>query len=593
MPSRTTYCAALAAAVLIAAPAGATAKVKPADVVFEHGTIYTVDRARSVHRALAVDDGRIVYVGGNRGARRFVGRKTKVIDLRGRMVMPGLEDHHVHPLSGGSRLNECSLNYEALDLAAWRARIAACLDATRVEEPDGWLTVAAWNVQAMKPEGFVPSRADLDALSTQRPILVRGSDGHAALANSRALALAGITRDTPDPPGGRILKDAAGEPTGMLADAAAGLVSEHIPPPTPAENVRALRDGFAALNAQGVTSIWNASGDEATAAAANALKRAGKLTLRANLGYRAQPSLTPARAVRQATAWRRKYADKRLRPAPGTTLRTVKVVADGINQFPAQTGALLEPYLENAGTAERPDWRPGTNRGELYWPPAQLDPLVRAFDKAGWQVHTHCVGDRCTRTALDAYERARRRNGASDKRHTITHIDLAHPDDYDRFAQLGVIASMSFQWGQRDPFFLDASRPYFGEERWKREFPVGSLRRHGARIAWGSDWPVDPLNEWLAMEIAVTRTGPLPGKYAKPLNAAEGIPLAAAVAAFTINSAYQQHQDRVTGSLERGKFADLIVLDRNIFDVPITQVSETKVRLTMVGGKVVYDAQRP
>lgn len=559
-----------------------------ADTVFKHGVVYTVT-SKSTKSALAVRDGRIVFVGHSKGVKKYIGPDTDVVDLKGRMLMPGLEDHHIHALSGGRNLLACSLGYAALTRDEMLTAIQGCLDDTSDKEPDGWLSVVSWNVQAMEPEGFVPSRQDLDTLDTDRPIIVNGSDGHASLANSRALDIAGITRDTPDPPDGRILRDANGDPTGVLADGAQGLVRQHIPPPTAEDNLAAFKAGTEALNEQGVTSIWTPDRTWATAEAARTLRDNGDLTVRTNLGYWADGELTAQENLEQAEVMKAEFADDHLTPEPGLALGTVKLAADGINQYPAQTGAMLEPYRENIGTDDDPLWVPSTNFGELYWPARMLYPLVQTFDAAGWQVHTHCVGDRCTRTALDAYEYALDRNGRSDNRHTIVHIDLCHPSDYKRFKKLGVVASMSFQWAQRDPFFLDASRDYMGDERWRRQFPGGSLFRNGATIAAGSDWPVDPLNEWLAMELAVTRTGPLPGKYSKPLNASEGIPLWEAIRANTLNSAYQMHQDDVTGSLERGKFADLIVLDQNILKVPIKRVSDTQVEMTMVGGEVVYE----
>jgi predicted amidohydrolase YtcJ len=598
---RTAACALVLGAAIVTGASAASEQDRhrsnrAADTVLKNGAIYTVDKRWKVKDALAVRDGKIAFVGSNKRAKSYIGPNTKVIDLKGRMVMPGLEDHHVHPSGGGNVLLSCTLNYQALTLAQFQEKITACLDASRDKEPDGGLTVNAWAVQSMLPAGFVPTKADLDVLNTSRPIRVRGSDGHASLVNSRALQIAGITRDTPDPVGGKILRDANGDPTGMLADAAQGLVAPafRAPPPTPAEQEMALQTAFDALNAQGVTSVFTAGGGESLLATAKRLKDSGKLTMRTHVAYgtnAANPD--PVATLAQAQDVKSRLADTQAVAKPGVFMNTIKIFGDGINQYPAQTGALLSPYLENIGTDADPIWVPSENFGELYWPAKKLYPMVQTFDKAGWQVHIHCVGDRCVRGALEAVEFARKRNGVRDTRPTIAHIDLSDPADWPRFKKLGVIASMSMQWAQRDPFFLDASRPYFGDERWLRQFAAGSLLRNGAKLAAGSDWPVDPLREWFAMELAVTRTGELPGKYSEPLNASEGIPLKEAVKMNTINSAYQQFQDKVTGSLEVGKFADLIVLDQNIFKVPITKVSDTQVQLTMVGGDIVFDINTP
>jgi predicted amidohydrolase YtcJ len=430
---------------------------------------------------------------------------------------------------------------------------------------------------------------------------MRKSYGHLSLVNSRALELAGYSADTPDPPGGEIKRDPQGNPTGVLIDSAQRL-GQLDARPTPEQNIRFARRVTAALIAQGATSFIDAGGSESSVRAMKALSDAGELPLRANFAIRIS-GRTEARNPEAVLARIRNIRDSSsepvLSPAPGLHIGTVKLNPDGDFTYPSHSAAMLEPYRVNVGTQENPTWKPGPSRGPdpLYFPADDvLNPLVAALDKDGWQIHVHSNGDRATRRTLDAFEAAQRTNRTGTpphtRRHTITHLFLVDPADWPRFGEIGVIASMAFQWHKRDNYNIHRVENYMGPDRFARIYPARGLLNGGALLAYGSDAPVDALDYWFAMEVAVTRTGEEGGEYAGPLNAAEyAITLEQAIDAFTINSAYQLNQEHVTGSLEVGKFADLILLDRNLFEIPITEISETKVLMTMVGGKIVYSSE--
>jgi predicted amidohydrolase YtcJ len=432
-----------------------------------------------------------------------------------------------------------------------------------------------------------PTKRDLDKLPTRRPILVTDLSGHTAVANSRALELAGIMASTRDPQGGKIERGPGGEPTGILQDNAIGLVSAKIPPLTTAQNADALAAGHRAMAEQGITSCLDASVGETELAAMAALAERGPLALRASaaITVSARRAADPGELLAWLEGLRAQYG------RAGITIRTVKMFFDGVIEHPTQTAALLEPYRVNKGTKKHPRWVPGKSRGPTYFRQAVANRAIAALDAAGWQVHVHAIGDRAVRSALDAFEHARRRRRASGNRHTITHLELIHPNDFRRFKELGVLASMQLQWAGRDSYTVDSLRPYVGRRRWRYIYPAGSLARAGAKLCGGSDWPVDPLLPFRQIEMAVNRTSDeVYEGYPGPLFAQEGLSLRSSVAMHTRNGAYQLHQDDFTGRIRPGFAADLIALDRDLLRVPLKRVSKAKVELTMVGGRIVHRA---
>src|ERR1700722_17597647 len=581
-------------ALLALAAAGASAaEVQPAGAVYENGYVYTVDAHDSVKHALAVRDGEIVYVGDDAGVKGFIGTGTQVVDLHGRMTMPGLVDGHMHPLDGGVVLLGCNLNYERLTVAQMQAKIQSCLDQTKDKEPDSWLMVSNWFQEAMLPAGTITSRVILDALHTRRPILVVSSFGHTGLANTRALGLAQIGAKTPDPLGGVFARDASGNPTGLLQDAAIDAVQSKVPERTPVEDVKAAEAAVDAMRAQGITTFLDAAATPQTLAAFAGAEKDGHLTVRAHFAVLIRPpeGRDPKKAVMFLTSMARQYDQGEMVPEPRMTVRNYKMFLDGVISAPALTGAMLAPYFANQGTATNAHWVPGNNRGpDVYFPAPVLSAMMIEAAKAGFEPHMHADGDRAVHEALDGIEALRKQFSGHDIRAAIAHDEIVDPADFPRYAPLDAIPVLSMQWEKPAPDTIDNARDYLGPARFKYMEPSGFLAAAGARIAYGSDWPVDPLDEWFALKVGVTRTNaPQPDhKYAAPLSEDKGLSRHEVLRAITLNGSYELHQELSTGSLEVGKLADFIVLDRNFFDVPVDEIAEIKVLTTVVGGRVVY-----
>lgn len=577
---------------LLLSVAAVPAAERAADRVYLNGVIFTADAGNSRASALAIRDGRILYVGSDAALARYIGPATVKVDLQGRFLMPGLVDGHMHPLEAGATLLKCNLNYASLTVAELQRRVAACVEQTRAMEPDGWLEVVSWFQESMLPAGVKTSRAALDALETRRPIIVRSSFGHTMLVNSRALLLAGITAATPDPVGGKIWHDAAGEPTGLLEDAAQDVLDALLPKPTAAQNVEAAAKALDAMKRQGVTSFLDASAERENLVAFATLRKTGKLTARAHFAPYIEPSEVDnlTAAVARVLAMREEYDEGPIARAPGITVRNAKLFLDGVISAPAFTGAMLEPYLRNAGTADRPRWIPGVSRGpDVYFPADALATVLAALGRAGIDPHMHADGDGAVRAGLDGVAALRKALPAADIRPAIAHNEIVAPSDFKRYQALNVIPVLSFQWEKPAGDTLGV-KDYFGPQRMKILEPAGLLAEAGARIAFGSDWPVDALDQWFAFKVGVTRTNSpeAAAEYRGRLGDDPGLSRETVLRAATINSAYELHQDDSTGSLEAGKLADLIVLDRNPLTVPPEEIASVKVLETVVGGAVVY-----
>ena len=542
--------------------------------------------------ALAIAEGRILFIGASVEARRHAGPQTRVIDLGGRMVMPGIVDGHFH----GTGQTDCHLGYEGGTVPQILARLQACLDRDDQKAFRGTnarFAASYFFGDAILPPGAPLTRDDLDRLATTRPILVRNADGHKFWMNSRAIANARIDEKTPDPAGGTIGRDAKGKPNGFFADydvgdwgvegsGDRGLAARPGAPDGPG---RQPAPGSPPSSSRATARTRSRSGPGSRTKAGSPCAPAS--------ASRPRSSTTPPEGARLRERIAALGAYKRY--AKGLIdVRSVKIYCDGVMEYPALTAAMLAPYRVNAGTREKPDWRPGTSRG-----PDPSCSTARAgfvaLDAAGWQIHVHAIGDRATRDALDAFEAARQQNGDRDLRHTITHLEAIDEADIPRFGKLGVVASLSLQWARRDAYTVTGTEGYVEAGVYERLFPAAQLWRAGALIAGGSDYPVDPLRPFVQIETAVDRTGEaipgvLPGALA-PRGAISD--LLAVVKMHTINAAAQMHQERAIGSLETGKQADLVVLDQNLFRVPTERISDTRVLLTMVGGRIAFDAGDP
>ncbi len=542
----------------------APAEMTGADTVFVNGRVYTVDADRSWAEAVAITDGKINYVGSTADADMHIGSNTTVIDLEGRMLMPAFQDSHIHPIGAGVEASACNLN-GLNDLAAYRSVIGEYAAANPDVE---WITGGGWSMSVFGPGGS-PSRTVIDELVPDRPVFLSSQDGHSGWANSRALEIAGITRDTANPVDGIIDKDpVTGEPIGSLQEGAMRLVTRHIPPETAETRQQGLIYAQNLLHSYGITSIQDAIVDRDALETYAALERAGQLNLRvvASLWWDRQRG---TEQIDELIALREEYNTGGLvRPT------TVKIMEDGVMEN--YTAAMLEPYLIPSGS-----------KGIPMVEPEALKQAVTVLDAAGFQVHFHSIGDAAIRYALDAIEEALLENGQLGNRHHISHIQMWDPADIPRFAELDVVANFQPLWAYADEYVTELTIPFIGEERARWMYPIKTVQDTGAVIAFGSDWSVSTANPFPQMETAVTRMSAVDDAYPVFLPE-ERIDLESAIVGFTINAAFvNKHEDK-TGSIEVGKLADLIVLDRNLFEIEPADISETKVLLTLFGGEAVH-----
>ena len=542
--------------------AGSDSAAPSADIVFRNGSIYTVDVNRSWADAVAIRDGRIVYVGANAGAEPLVGPSTQVVDLEGRMMLPGFQDVHIHPIGGGIEAQACNLNGLAT-LEEYIATIATCAE----ENPDEpWITGGGWSMAVFGP-GANASAELIDEVVPDRPVMLTSADGHSAWVNSKALEIAGITADTPNPPDGVIDRGPNGQPLGSLQEGAMYLVSRHAPSIDSETRTDGLQYAINMLNDYGITSIQDASVGEEDLQAYRALDERGELHLRVvgSLWWERDKGLEQIEGFKRL---REQYTAGRVRAG------TVKIMQDGVMEN--FTAAMLEPYIDQGGT-----------KGIPMVEPELLKRAVTALDAADFQVHFHAIGDAAIRQSLDAVEAALEANGNLANRHHISHLQLIDPADIPRFADLHVVANFQPLWAYADDYITDLTIPFIGEERARWLYPIDSVHEAGGMIAFGSDWSVSSANPFEQMETAVTRMGAL-GETTEPFLPQERIGLPLALAAFTINAAYVNSQEDTTGSIEVGKYADLIVVDRNLFDIEPEGISETNVLVTMIEGQVVH-----
>ena len=455
-------------------------------------------------------------------------------------------------------------------MLAAAAVVAAAADCYRTApgDPAQWFQVVQVN-----PSGLVLSLAELDSIVRERPMVLMGSDGHTTWANSAALAVAGITAARPDPAGGRIERDPSGNPTGTLRDAASDHMLATVPPAGLQVETAQLARALAAMNVAGITSVQDAAVGDHEMSLYKALYDEGRLTMRVRGSYTITDLSTPGdKAAAAAVAFRDHWAvdPNRLRAD------AIKIFADGVIEYPSQTAELLEPYLDEGG-------HPTGNRGPTYYEKDKLNGIVAAVDAAGITVHIHAIGDRAIRDALDAFAYSRAHGVGAGNRDQIAHLELIDPADYPRFKALGVIANFQLLWARRDSYVASATEAYIGPARSQHLYPARSVLDAGGMLAGGSDWGVSSFDVFDAMEHAITRGDP-------PLLPEQSIPLQAALDSYTVNAALALKQEATTGSIERGKRADVIVIDRDIFSVDPHELHSAKVLATYLDGKEIYAA---
>ena len=557
--------------VLILACLAATAghAAEPADAVYRHGRIYTVDAQDRWVEAVAIRDGRFVAVGGEAEVAPYVGPATRVVDLGGRMAMPGIHDMHMHPVEGGFQaLVQCTFPFtESIEHMV--AKVGEC---ARERKPGEWIRGGQWAAESLHG-ATPPSRALLDQVAPDNPVFLIDSTYHNAWVNSRALVALGIDDATPDPEGGTIVRDAAHAATGILFDNAAYHAMKRLPKRSAAEYEAAVQWAVKTVTALGVVAMKDALADGYATRAYAALDRAGRLDMRVATSrpWRATWTESDEEEARNRAHW----ADDQT-----AHVRTgfAKIFVDGIP--PTRTAVMLEPYLPDA-----------THGADFHGTPthAQQDLVagVIELDRLGLTIKMHATGDGSLRAALDAVAAARKANGDSGLRHEVAHAELVAPADLPRFRQLGVIAELSPILWYPSPL-VEMMAGVMGRARAEQFWPIRSLRDAGALMVYGSDWPsVSPSpSPWPGIEAMVTRRDPY-GVTPGVLGAAQAIPLADAVRIFTRNGAYAMRMERESGSIEVGKYADLIVLDRNLFEIPPEQIGDTQVLQTVFEGRVV------
>lgn len=549
----------------------ATAATPVADAIYTNARIHTVDAANSIAEAIAVRDGTFMAVGKNAGIEALAGPSTLRVDLGGRMVMPGIHDMHAHlPQAGTKALFECGFPF-SLPIPQVIEKVKRCAEGASAGK---WIRGGQWALETLE-SATPPHRTLLDAVAPDVPVFLMDSTVHAGWVNTKALEVLGITRDTPNPTGGVIVRDAKGDATGILLDYAAYAAVQKIGQWSPEQMEQALAWSIAALNAEGVTAIKDAMANGPALDGYAALQKAD--TLNAHMGVHLvwrSPEGGSQEEIERTLA--------RRAAAAGPDLHTdfVKIMLDGIP--PSRTAAVLDPYLPDAK-------HPAPDSGYLTVEPAQLTEDVVKMDAEGLTVKIHATGDRAVRVALDAFEAARKANHHTALRHEVSHAEMISPEDLPRFKALNVTAEMSPILWYPSPLHA-AMETVLGLDRASRFWPVKSFVDSGALVIYGSDWPsvVPSPSPWPGIEAMVTRRDPY-GVHPGVLNPAEAVDLATALRIFTRNGAEALYTTDSTGSIEPGKSADFIVLDRDLFAIPPEEISDTKVLRTVFRGRTVFE----
>jgi predicted amidohydrolase YtcJ len=528
------------------------------DLILTNGVVHTVDAARTVHQAVAVADGRVAAVGSAVDVAQLAGPATRVVDVEGGMVLPAFQDAHCHLGSAGYARTLCDLHESrGVDEHLQRVR-----DYARAHAERPWIVGGGW-LSSDFPGG-IATRQELDAVIPDRPAVLTTSDVHGAWVNTRALEAAGIGADTPDPPGGRIERDEHGEPVGMLQEQAMHLVLDLAPKPGAAERAAGLRTAQECQDAT-VVPDWQETYEQ--------LAASGELILR----------------VRGNMSWDPAGADDQLdelleRRRSGTVGRlscgNVKFFHDGVVEN--RTAAMLDSYLDEDG-------RPTGEHGIDQYLLEDLARHVRRCDAAGFGIHIHAIGDRAVRESLDVLESAAAANGRRDARHQLAHVQFCHPDDIGRFRELGVIANVTPLWARLESYITELTLPFVSSAAAAGLYPFGSIVRAGGAIAFGSDWAVSTPDPRHQLATAVSRCDPETGND-QPLLPEERLDLGTAIAAHTIGAAFASFLDDETGSIEVGKLADLVVVDRDLFTLPPSEYPEARVLLTLSAGETVHAA---
>ena len=547
----------VAAALLLLTAISTTAPSEPADLVLVSAKIWTGDRARPEATAMAVRGGRVVAVGGDEEVRAWRGANTVVLDAKGRRVVPGFIDCHTHMSMGGFNLLAVDLRHTK-DPADFTRKLA---EFAKTRPAGAWLTDGAWDHQVWA-NPVLPTRAMLDPATGDRPACLSRTDGHMMVCSSIALKLARISRDTPDPPGGVVVRDSAGDPTGVLKDAAMDLIASARPPRTEAEVEEALSTAVRHAAENGVTSVQDLPGDARDLDAWEKLRAGGKLTVR--VSYR--PSLSEWEKARDRRA--------AMKDDEWLSIGGVKGYMDG--SLGSGTALFFRPYADDPKTS-------GVYAAEAI-PLEKLEGRVAAADAAGLAVEVHAIGDRANAEILDIYERVAKKNGPKDRRFRVEHAQHLRAEDVPRFAKLGVIASMQPYHAIDDGRWAEKR---IGVERCRTTYAFRSLLDSGATVVFGSDWDVAPLLALAGIDAAVNRRT-LDGKHPQGWFPEQKISVEEALRAYTANAAFAGFEEKEKGTLAPGKLADFVVLSRDPLTIPVRELDGVRVDRTVVGGRTIY-----
>ncbi len=544
-----------------------SARLAPAEILIMHAKVYTGDPAKAWAQAVAIRHGKIQAVGRDEEIERYRGIGTKWVDAGGKLVLPGFTDCHVHFLDGSLSLGRINLE-GAKNIPDIQKRLR---EYAAKHPGDDWILGRGWNY-AMFGAATLPDKNDLDQIFPDRPVYLDGYDGHTYWANSKALALAGITRNTPDPPHGSIVRDPqTGEATGALKEDADALIRKVIPEPSHVEQLVALRAGLKWANQNGLTRVHSAGGDFDILSVLEELRQEKQLTVRFHVAYLLDQHQLTAGDLDKIEAARKKYRDEWI------DANSVKFMLDGVVE--SHTAALLAPYADDL-----------SKNGSLNWGLEQYRAAIAGLDKHDVQIYTHAIGDYAVRTALDAYEFAEKKNHTKDRRNRIEHIETIATEDIPCFGKLGVIASMQPLHSYPDADTLDVWAKNLGPDRAGRAWAWKSIQEAGGHYAFGSDWPVVTLNPWQGIQTAVTRQT-FEGTPKGGFIPSQRLTVAQAVEGYTLGAAYAGRREKYEGSIVENKLADVIIVDRNIFEIDPHTIGDAKVVMTIVGGKIVYEAE--
>ena len=552
-------------AALLFVLAGCSSQRPAADTIITNAMVYTVNAQQPWAEAVAIQGERILLVGSAKDVLKRRGSTTKVIDAGGRLLLPGFEDSHVHFVSGAENLAK-------VDLAGTRnvEEVQARIRQFAQEHSEaGWVQGRGWMYSAFP--GNMPHKKYLDEIVPDRPAIMTCADGHTSWVNSKALALAGIDRRTPDPVNGKIVRDENGNPTGALLEAADAPFEKIIPQPTPEETLAALREGLREAARVGIVRVHGMGGEFEALDLLDKIRKEGNLTVRFSVTMWVSPPGLSADDWKAYEDARLKYNDEWI------ALGGMKLMLDGV--IDSGTGAMLDPY---EGQVQ--------DKGKLFWEPDAYKKTVVEVNSKGVQVSTHSIGDAAIRLSLDAYEEGARVSGNPDLRDKIEHAEDIAASDIPRFGRLGVIGSFQPLHANPDPAWMGAWIKNVGPEREKRAWAWKSVLDGGGRLAFGSDWPVVTINPWLGLQVAVTRQD-LEGRPAGGWLPEQRLRVSDAVYAYTMGGAFAMRRENEEGSIETGKLADLVLVSQNIFEIEPGRIAETKSVLTMLGGRIVFESR--